>query len=292
MKTVLPFISMMIKTSVDASSPELPAGDTNSPSTNGDVYYLIIHSYDSHPQDGSGNSIFTYDGLGDYTLVHGPSATPGPVALYNASGGDNGSYTITLTSAEGDPTLPVELAQFDAFLNETDVVLQWKTLSESNNLGFDVQVKGENEGDFRTLGFVDGNGTTAEASSYSFRASGLDFGLQTFRLRQIDLDGNFRYSANVEVSVELPTEYVMDAAYPNPFNPRASFDFAVQDQQNVRASLYNMIGQEVAELFNGVVEANSTKQVGIDAGNLPSGIYIIRLAGEKFDATQTISLMK
>ncbi|NND70931.1 MAG: T9SS type A sorting domain-containing protein [Rhodothermales bacterium] len=270
----------------------LPAGDVNSPSTNGDVYYLIVHGYDRHPQTVNGDPIFTYDGLGDYTLVHGPSGTPGPVASYQPSGGKSGAYTISLTSAEGDPTLPVELASFSAVSNGNDVVLQWSTLSETNNLGFDIQVKGTNDGDFSTIGFIDGSGTSAEATDYSFTASDLDYGVQTFRLRQVDLDGSFRYSSDIEVSVELPTEYVMEQAYPNPFNPRATFDFAVQDQQTVRASLYNMIGQEVAELFNGLVEANSMQQIGIEARNLPSGVYIVRLAGENFNATQTISLMK
>ncbi len=271
----------------------LPAGDANSPSTNGDVYYVIIHGYDNHPQDASGNAIFTYDGLSGFETVHGPSATPGPVAQYqNDATGENGNYTITLTSAEGDPTLPVELASFTAVLSGTDVVLGWKTLSEQNNLGYDVEVMSPGQSTFRAIGFVDGHGTTTEAQNYSYRATGLEFGKNTFRLKQVDLDGSFAYSSSVEIDVELPTEFIMEAAYPNPFNPRATFEFAVQDQQQVRASLYNMIGQEVAELFSGVVEANDMQAVSIDGAGLPSGIYIVRVAGEKFEATQTISLLK
>ncbi len=271
---------------------KLPAGDTFSPSTNGDVYYLIVGNYNNHPQDVSGNPIFTYNGTADYELINGPSVNPGPVAQYQQLGTETGAYTVTLTSAEGDPTLPVELASFSAVLDEADVVLQWKTLSEQNNQGYDVQVMGTANGDFLSIGFVEGNGTTTEATNYSFRATELDFGTQTFRLRQVDHDGSFQYSSEVEVSVELPTEFVMNAAYPNPFNPQATFEFAVQDAQQVSASLYNMVGQRVAELFNGVVEANSLKQVSIDGGALPSGIYIVRLNGQTFESTQTISLLK
>lgn len=271
----------------------LPAAHVEGPTVDGGVYYLMIFAFDNHPQNAGGQPIFTYDGTASYTDVHGPSATPGPVAQYFGDAlAESGTYEITLTAAEGDPTLPVELASFTAILQDKDVVLGWETFSEQNNQGFDVEVQDPGQTTFRSIGFVSGHGTTTEAQSYSFRAEGLEFGKNVFRLKQIDQDGRYAYSSTIEVDVELPTEFVMEAAYPNPFNPRATFEFAVQDQQQVRASLYNMIGQEVAELYNGVVSANEVQTVGIDGSGLPSGIYVVRVAGEKFEATQTISLLK
>ncbi len=272
----------------------LPAGDANSPSTDGDVYYLAVAGYDNHFQDADGNPIFTYNGTIGFTTIWGPDATyPGPVAQYagNASG-EMGTYTITLTSAEGDPTLPVELASFNAVLSGTDVLLRWKTLSEQQNRGFDVQVMSAGNTDFRSIGFVEGNGTTTEANEYEFKANDRNFGKQIFRLRQVDQDGNFRYSSEIEIAVELPSEFVMEPAYPNPFNPQSTFRFAVQDAQNVRVSLYNLVGQEVVTLYDNTVESNTLQNVAIDGGSLPSGIYIIRLAGENFETTQAISLLK
>lgn len=271
----------------------LPAGHVESPTVDGGVYYLMIFAFDNHPLNAASQILFTYDGTSLYTNVHGPSANPGPLAQYFGDAiAETGNYEITLTATEGDPTLPVELASFTAILQDKDVLLGWKTFSEQNNQGFDVEVQDPGQTTFRSIGFVSGHGTTTEAQNYSFRAEGLEFGTNVFRLKQIDQDGRFSYSSTIEVDVELPTDYVMEAAYPNPFNPRATFEFAVKDQQQVRASLYNMIGQEVAELYNGVASANEVQSVGIDGAGLPSGIYIVRVAGEKFEATQTISLLK
>ncbi|MDX1440231.1 MAG: hypothetical protein R3284_10040, partial [Rubricoccaceae bacterium] len=84
-------------------------------------------------------------------------------------------------------TVPVELTSFDAQVSGDDVVLSWETASETNNAGFEVQLKQGN--DWQVLGFVEGNGTTTEAQTYSYRAEDMDVGTHTFRLKQIDYDG-------------------------------------------------------------------------------------------------------
>ena len=64
----------------------------------------------------------------------------------------------------------------------------------------------------------------------------------SFRLKQIDFDGTFEYHAEVEVVVEMVERFLVEAVYPNPFNPEASFRFAVRQTQPVRVELYDMFG--------------------------------------------------
>ena len=84
----------------------------------------------------------------------------------------------------------------------------------------------------------------------------------------------------------------MNPAYPNPFNPQTTVTFAVANKQNVTMHLYNVLGQRVATLFNGTVEANNLQTVRIESSNLQSGTYLVRLVGENFTGTQRITLVK
>lgn len=104
---------------------------------------------------------------------------------------------MTLTT---DTALPVELVAFTATLDGSSALLRWETASETNNAGFDVEHR-QGTVPFRTVGFTPGRGTTAEASSYTHAIEGLAPGTHTFRLKQIDFDGAFAYSAEVEVTL-------------------------------------------------------------------------------------------
>lgn len=95
-----------------------------------------------------------------------------------------------------------------------------------------------------------------------------------------------------EVADETPKSYVLSAAYPNPFNPTTTFTLAVRERQKVHISVYNMLGQPVAELFDGILQAGETHSFTIEADDLPSGIYFYRVVGEKFTAARQVTLIK
>jgi len=189
----------------------------------------------------------------------------------------------------GEPPVPVELIHFGAVVTGTDVTLDWATASETNNAGFEVQMlTGES---WNALGFVEGHGTTTEAQTYSYSAD-MGVGTHSFRLKQIDFDGAFEYSSEVEVTVETPGSHVLSAAYPNPFNPQSQFTLAVAQDQLVTAELFNTLGQRVAVLFSGTVEANQSQLVTIDGAGLASGMYVVRVNGERFSDALRVTLLK
>ena len=191
--------------------------------------------------------------------------------------------------------LPVELVSFEAITDGDAVSLSWKTLSETNNAGFEIQRISKNDGasvPWEVLGFVEGAGTTLEAQSYSYRLDNLEAGRHVFRLKQIDYDGAFEYSAQVEVAVEMPDAFVVSRAYPNPFNPQASFSFGVRQAQQVTVELYNVLGQRVMTVYQGTPAAGATQSVLIDGSGLQSGLYLLRVQGENFVDTQMLTLVK
>ena len=189
-----------------------------------------------------------------------------------------------------DFKIPVELTSLTATTTGGDVHLQWETASETNNAGFEVQMQtGEN---WEALGFVDGHGTTTEVQTYAYSAGGLDPGTHLFRLKQIDFDGAFEYSPEVEASLETPGTHVLSSVYPNPFNPQASFTLSVARDQRVEIALYNALGRRMSVLFDGALDANQTQTFTISGAGLASGLYLIRATGEAFTATQSVTLLK
>ena len=183
-------------------------------------------------------------------------------------------------------TLPVELTTFDAVAEGTAVRLEWRTASETNNAGFEVQHA--TEGTFERIEFVKGAGTTSEPRRYSYEVEDLAFGDHRFRLKQIDFDGTSEYSPEVEVTVELNRPYQISEAYPNPFTNETQIDVAVQKTQTVQVTLYDMLGRRVALLFSGELRRDATKKIPVEGDRLSSGLYFIQIQGETFEAVRRI----
>ncbi len=188
--------------------------------------------------------------------------------------------------------VPVELLSFSATLNGDAAAFEWVTSSETNNAGFEVQMMADGRSEYAAMGYVEGHGTTTEVQRYTFGVVGLNAGTHMFRLKQVDFDGAFAYSQELEVAVGVPGTHVLEAAYPNPFNPEATFRFGVNTQQNVRAELVDVLGRVVSALFEGNVAADEMQTIRINGSGLPSGAYLIRIVGETFADAQSVTLLK
>ncbi|RKY97824.1 MAG: hypothetical protein DRQ13_04200 [Ignavibacteriae bacterium] len=173
--------------------------------------------------------------------------------------------------------VPVELVNFTATWQENQILLSWITASETNNFGFEIERKISNE--WEVLGFVEGAGTTTEMNYYSFidNIAELNFADKLFyRLKQLDLDGTFNYSQEVEVMLTQLTEYSLHQNFPNPFNPSTTVSFDLPVNSNVILTILNSIGEQVTKLADGECTAG-THQVIFNASNLSSGLYIYRI---------------
>ena len=198
--------------------------------------------------------------------------------------------------------LPVELFSFTGFCNDNSITLNWETKTEVNNYGFDVERKTSIE-NWQKLGFIQGNGNSNSPKYYEYTDNEINPGKYYYRLKQVDNDGSFEYSNTVEVNTdELPDEFMLGQNFPNPFNPSTKIKFAVRNKSKVRLIVYNVLGNQVATLFNDEAEANKVYEVEFSAtggsassGNafaLPSGIYIYRLESDSFVESHKMLLIK
>jgi hypothetical protein len=200
-----------------------------------------------------------------------------------------GSLTTMVLTVDGiraatswsDTPLPIQLASCTAsVLRGNDVEVQWKTVSETNNFGFKIDRKRGDVGSWTTVAFVEGHGTTLVPRSYSYLDRSVPFGNYQYRVRQIDLDGKEETFPEMEVKVGLePSKFVLAQSYPNPFNPSTTIEFVVPQTGWVTLKVYNLLGQEVATLQDGNVEANKVYTAQFNAGGLASGLYYYQLRG-------------
>ncbi len=230
------------------------------------------------------------------TLIVGRN---GRITLYNALTLDSltqfnltpgapysGIVALTVDAA----VLPVELVEFVGRKTSEGVSLSWKTASELNNSGFEVQRRGASREAWQILGFVRGNGTTTEAQSYSFQDRTAS-GVVQYRLKQIDFDGQFEFSNVIEVDAGVPKQFALDQNYPNPFNPTTMIRYELPVASTVSLKVYDVLGREVATLVNERQEAGAYS-VTFNANTLSSGVYFYRLQAGNFVATKKMMLVK
>ncbi|MEL6443468.1 MAG: FG-GAP-like repeat-containing protein [Bacteroidota bacterium] len=182
--------------------------------------------------------------------------------------------------------LPVELVGFEAQLDGADAVLTWATASETNNAGFAVEHRTPEGEAFGEVDFVAGNGSTTEQQTYAYRVDALVPGTHTFRLRQVDFDGAFEYSPEVEVTVEFDGALAL-AVYPNPAASQAAI--RVSAASDVRVVVYDVLGREVAVLLDGPATAAPLR---LDAQDLPTGLYVVRATTAQGAVTRSLTVTR
>ena len=188
--------------------------------------------------------------------------------------------------------LPVELVSFEAVASGADVRLAWRTATETGSLGFEVEHR-HFDGAFERIAFVEGAGTTSEPQAYGHQVSGLAPGQHVFRLRQVDTDGTFAYSQEVEVTIGLDEQPVLAVVYPNPFNPQTTLNLTLAQPQRVQVEVFNALGQRVAVLHEGPLSANTPHRFAFDGAGHASGLYLIRSVGEHFgQISRAVTLVK
>ncbi len=205
-------------------------------------------------------------------------------------------YTIGLPGA-----LPIQLASLSAHVvRENDVEVVWKTISEVNNYGFEIYRRRGEAGDpanggagWQKIGFVEGHGTTLAPQSYYYVDRSVRFGKYYYRIKQVDLDGTSETFSEIEVAVGTgPDKFVLTQNYPNPFNPSTLIEFVVPKSGVATVKVYNVLGQEVASLFEGNAEEGKIYAVRFDASKLPSGLYFYTLRSAGKVETKKMLLMK
>jgi hypothetical protein len=209
---------------------------------------------------------------------------------------------IRVATSWSTAPLPVELTYFNASLKNNSVILNWCTATEINNYGFQVESKKEKveskkekvESGWQTIGFVHGHGNSNLPNEYSFIDKTPFVGKSYYRLKQIDFDGTFKYSDELEVFVDAPQNFILFQNYPNPFNPETYFEYQLPFPGFVILKIYDAIGNEVEIILNEYKPAGLHKY-SFNMNNrqkFSSGIYFYEMVFGKFRDVKKFVLLK
>jgi hypothetical protein len=198
----------------------------------------------------------------------------------------------------GFTPLPVEMTSFTATVQGMTAKLQWRTETEVNNYGFEVERRSVNSDQlsvisWQKIGFVSGAGTSNTPKEYSFTDAKFTAGRYAYRLKQVDNDGTFKYSQSVEVEVGMvPRVFTLSQNYPNPFNPSTTIEFTLADDGMTTLKIFDILGREVVTLVNEELKAGIQHSVLFDASRFASGLYFYRIETGKNSLVRKLMFLK
>ena len=228
---------------------------------------------------------------GNDTISDDATPTYDAIWFFAPDGSDTTVIYLDAVSWDSTEAIPVELVSIEASVNNNHVDLRWITSTETNNKGFEIQRRITNSS-FESIAFINGKGTSTQVMGYSYSDKVNQAGTYYYRLKQVDFDGTYQYSNEVMVNViALPGQYALAQNYPNPFNPSTSIEFVLTQSGLVNLSVFNLLGEKVAELVNEVKESGN-HTVAFDASKLSSGTYIYTLNVNSKTVTKKMTLIK
>lgn len=172
---------------------------------------------------------------------------------------------------------PVELISFAALYRNRTIELKWKTATEIDNYGFEIE-RSYDQKDWSKIDFVSGQGTVNTPTDYTYTDKSFDLSapVVSYRLRQLDRDGSYDYSEVVTVAIEAsPTISLRN--FPNPFNPSTTISFNLKTNDVVTLTVYNELGQAVQRVLNNEALNAGSHAISFNGDNLPSGTYMYEL---------------
>jgi hypothetical protein len=202
---------------------------------------------------------------------------------------DSESFNVI---GEPNPPLPVELVGFFANVSENLIELSWQTASELNNFGFSIERKvNDKENRWSSIGFQKSAGDSRALTDYSFiDKSPVGGTIFNYRLKQINLDGTFDYSDEVQVTF-TPEKFALHQNFPNPFNPSTKIRFTLQQESDVKIKVFDQLGQEVTRLLDTQMESGY-HEVEFNAAGYASGLYFYSIEAGSFTEVKKMMLLK
>lgn len=214
-------------------------------------------------------------------FFYGSSTAGGTINKDFMSGGDVSFLGLATTNFSGiehgglTPN-PVELTAFTAHVKNGATQLRWRTATELNNFGFEVQ-RSSGGREWETIGFVPGYGTVFSPQSYDFEDAILPRGVALrYRLRQIDRDGTFEYSPIVEVQPDQRFTQGISGSFPTPATSLTTVNYVIESAGPTQLTLHDLSGRIVRTLSEQSLDSGSHSAM-LDVRDLPRGMYMLRL---------------
>lgn len=214
----------------------------------------------------------------DETPIAGASSVGGNVYAFAGVTAIADGFRFTVGTVEPEPELPVELVDFQVSVKDNDkVIITWLTASEKNSDYFAIE-RSDDAKDWNIIGSIEAAGETTATNTYDFIDESPANGVNYYRLKQVDFDGEVFFSMIKNVNLRVLPNTIF-SVYPNPATTQIRVNGVFDSPQNVR--VYSAIGQDVT-IFT-TIDDFCENGIVIGVTNLTNGLYFI--------STQNTSLM-
>jgi FlgD Ig-like domain len=215
-------------------------------------------------------------------------------------------YGVGLDKVEisaSETPLPIELTSFTARSEERTVVLEWKTESETENVGYILEKQTSNSStwlklaDYQSHEVLRGQGTTTCPSEYVFIDVDVVAGESySYRLSDVSENGDIIAHPSIDISMNDISKTQIEKIYPNPFNPQTDISYSLHEDSDVKIRVVDIFGRIVKTLQNGDQTSGSYHVYwnGCNDSNTqaPSGMYFIQMQTDNSNEIQKVVLMK
>jgi hypothetical protein len=215
--------------------------------------------------------------------------------------GNGGKYEpgrlITAESLSVSSPIPVAFANVDASSREDgDVLVRWKTLSETNNAFFEVQRTTAHtaSASWESVGTREGAGTTDEPQTYRLTDNDALFSADSlrYRVRQVDTDGTAHFSKTVAVTRSAVARPRLFNTFPNPATQGITVQLAVPSRGSASTPtlrLFDVLGREVKTY---TVDEGGRQKISLGVSDLSSGMYFLRLRAASTTQTRRVTVVR
>ena len=241
-------------------------GDGTSPvsHTNGYVTNINLSPLPAAPQSNplAKKTIFNVGGHDAWT------------ATYDLNFKENGKnvYEWMLQFQKNLTVVPVTGLEFNAAKQNNNALLQWKTFTETNNIGFQIE-RSVDAINYDSIGFVAGRGVNGNGAMYSFSDNTALNGISYYRLKQRDFSGAYSYSIVKSLEFDKAASFTV---YPNPVQNILYIKSTVA-LRNTSIQIYDASGKLIQSMA-----LTGTGVLQVPVNNLAKGIYYADIIGDSF----------
>ena len=186
-------------------------------------------------------------------------------------------YIIPQNPFGNNTPLPIELMTFSGKAAVLDNVLNWSTSQEINSKQIEIE-RSANGIDFARIGIVAAKGNSSSRSDYSYTDKYVPGGVLYYRLKLVDIDGQFKYSNIIVIKRDIYA-LVINKVMPNPFNDKVEIELLAENSNTSTLKMYNMVGSVVKTQQVKTSKGINRIQIN-DLGSLGSGTYILTISND------------
>jgi len=223
------------------------------------------------------------DLISQVTFIYGVNNTPGTDCDGDGNTGVDTSPSASIGGIEVCPldiSLPVELSSFEGSVGSSGNALSWTTLSESNTSHFSLERSEGNEAPFTEIALVNAAGFSQTEISYQFIDNDPP-GKASYRLRMVDFDGGYEYSANIELLRDL--SFGLKSIYPSITSSSATAVVENSNDESLTISIFDTFGRLVSQKPEDL--SSGVHKLRLNLEGQSAGVYFVEISNGKQSET-------